>query len=178
MTNKINEEFYGSYDHKAQPIYKAPLTNKAELQAFKESLAAGMDANTKNGDGIAPIHYAAIHGYSDCIEVLFKAGADLDQKDKFGDTALHIAAEYNDLKTISKLIEYGADVNLDSEGREQLPLTICVISGNIEGVKMLLEAGALAERMVIGGIPDDQQKACVNHINEYFGEIFISNSEN
>lgn len=147
------------------------------MDALNASLAAGMDANAKNEDGIAPIHYAALHGYSECVETLFKAGANLNERDLFGDTALHIAAEYGDLKTISKLIEFDADVNLDSVGRGQTPIVISALNGNYDCVEALLKAGSLIEKMSIDGMPDEQQKACVDHINQYMGEVVIAYGE-
>lgn len=143
------------------------------LDTLKESLAAGMDPNAWNETGITPLHYAALQGYHDCVQLLAVAGADLNAKTKNdGDTALHVSAEYGDLKTIEALIQAEADINLENDNGET-PLFIAAMNGNLWSVERLLEAGALIEKMEIEGDPDSLQQVCVEAINKHFCDTMI-----
>jgi len=143
------------------------------LDTLNASILAGMDPNTKNSEGITPIHYAALHGHSVCIEPLVNVGAQLNSRDLHHDTALHISAEYGDLKTMAQLVKFGADVNLENEDGNT-PLMISMFEGNLAGVDLLLDAGALIEKTNIRGNPGPDQEECILRINDYFEEIMIT----
>jgi hypothetical protein len=171
--------FYEADDKGGQRKIKSldELEAPANLEALEDllySLNEGQMNPNVMENGIAPIHYAALHGFNNCIVPLDNAGADLNAKDAQGDTALHIAAEYGDLKTIQRLIECDADVNILSYDRGQTPLLISLILGNIECVQAFLDAGALLEREHIEGKPDGNQIECIELVNKTFEASIIT----
>ena len=48
------------------------------------------DINSKNNDGLMPLHYAAQKGYLKVCEILIENGVDKNVGDKDGDTPLHL----------------------------------------------------------------------------------------
>jgi ankyrin repeat protein len=69
--------------------------HKCDIEAVKQHLAAGTDANAKDEDGVTPLHYAAIAGQKEYVEVaelLIAAGADVNATDSDGNnTPLDLA---------------------------------------------------------------------------------------
>jgi N6-adenosine-specific RNA methylase IME4 len=148
------------------------INTKDALTALQEDLSAGMDPNAYNGDKITPIHFAALHGYFNCVEPLARAGANLNARDSNRDTALHIAAEYSDNKMIAALLEWKAQVNLLNDAGIS-PLIQTMTQGNVEGVKILLGAKAKVARTQYEDTPDPQQQECIDLINAAMGGVFI-----
>ena len=62
-----------------------------ELETLKPSnstLAAGVDVNAKDVDGINPLHYATWTDHKETVELLITNGADVNAKDDDGDMRL------------------------------------------------------------------------------------------
>lgn len=66
--------------------------------------------NNLDRKGLSAVHWAAIKGYSECLEVLYKLGADINIHDPFGWSPLHAAVATKNIKCVSKLLEFNADV--------------------------------------------------------------------
>jgi hypothetical protein len=62
-------------------------------------ISKGAKVNTQNGEGMTPLHYAALHltpeTSNNVINVLLDNGADASIKDKYGNTPLKYARTYN-----------------------------------------------------------------------------------
>jgi ankyrin repeat protein len=74
-------------------------------------------AASRNKLGETPLHWAALEGHNDLVELLLAHGADVNAKDNGNYTALHEAAlaGHNDL--VELLLAHGADVNTkDKDG--------------------------------------------------------------
>ncbi|VWU51887.1 acyl-CoA-binding protein, putative [Hepatocystis sp. ex Piliocolobus tephrosceles] len=72
--------------------------------------------NSKNSEGLTPLHYACDRGYLNIVKFLIKNGADVNVEDSYGDSALHIAAYSDKTDIINYLKSVGADsmkTNLD-----------------------------------------------------------------
>eukprot|EP00808_Paulinella_micropora_P015827 g3251.t1 len=73
---------------------------------------------------ISAIHYAAIHGHNDIIELLLEYGEDINAfAGAESDTPLHAACMYNKLHTVRYLVEKGADLHKRT-GDRSLPIDI------------------------------------------------------
>jgi hypothetical protein len=110
------------------------------------------------------LHLAAFSGFSGLVEVLLEAGVSSTIEDHFGNTPLHWAAKGASAESMKALLSAGADVNAkNTEGATPLHFAAAgregevrqvidkvyvrkpvTISGFIEGVKVLLNAGASA----------------------------------
>ena len=76
------------------PTPKAPdisiwnATEKGNLEAVKQHLAAGVDVNVKNDSGVTPLHRAAYYGHKEIVVLLIAKGADVNVKNDVGYTPL------------------------------------------------------------------------------------------
>lgn len=120
-------------------------------------IKAGADVSAHGENGATPLQVAAIYNNIMGAEMLIKAGADVSDRGRDGLTPLHTAINTN-LKLAKMLIEAGADVSarVDISGirgtrYEKLaestyggmtPIHVAAKFNNLEGVKILIEAGA------------------------------------
>ena len=132
----------------ADPIHDAAKAgDSAGVQA---ELDKGVDPNAKGGDsGVPPLHWAAMWGHTEVVEVLIASGAYVDRTDNGGNIALHYAAlgagfpktKRGDQKGVSELlIANGANVNVRRiDGKT--PLDRANDSGGAELADLLREHG-------------------------------------
>ena len=132
----------------ADPIHDAAMNgNLAGVQA---ELDKGVDPNAKGGDsGVPPLHWAAMWGHTEVVEVLIASGAYVDRTDNGGNIALHYAAlgagfpktKRGDQKGVAELlIANGANVNVRRiDGKT--PLDRANDSGGAELADLLREHG-------------------------------------
>ncbi|PLB44164.1 hypothetical protein P170DRAFT_513410 [Aspergillus steynii IBT 23096] len=94
----------------------------------------------------APIHLAVhLIGGRHFIEKLLRRGDDIGARTKSGLTALHIAAEVeNESEIVRFLLENGASVSAVDESGDT-PLSIAVVLGSLETVKLLVQYGACVD---------------------------------
>jgi ankyrin repeat protein len=59
-----------------------------DIEAVKQHIAAGMDMDGKNENGMTPLFGAAFNGHKEVAELLIAAGADVNAKDVDGETPL------------------------------------------------------------------------------------------
>jgi cytohesin len=78
-------------------------------------LDAGINVNAKVKNGGTPLHYAALRGHKETVELLIAEGADVSAKTDDGFTSLHVAARHGRTEIGELLITKGADVNAKDE---------------------------------------------------------------
>lgn len=113
----------------------------------------GIDPNLRNHkdpvhQGRRLLHFAAIHGHAQILELLLQHGANVDGLDCHRRTALSWAAEYCQYDAVKVLVEHGANVNAeDAEGGT--PLGWLIHAGrdveDVEIRKYLVSKGAKEE---------------------------------
>ena len=141
----------------ADPIHDAAKAgDSAGVQA---ELDKGVDPNAKGGDsGVPPLHWAAMWGHTEVVEVLIASGAYVDRTDNGGNIALHYAAlgagfpktKRGDQKGVAELlIANGANVNVRRiDGKT--PLDRANDSGGDELADLLREhGGKTAEELAL-----------------------------
>jgi len=156
---------------------------RGNFAAVKQHLATGVDVNTKNeqGRGWYLIHYAALDGHKEIVELLIAEGANVNAKANNGKTSLHNAAYRGHKEIAELLIANGADVNgkdfanktpLDTSTHYEKPeittllrehggksgaefsIHLAAELGNAEAVKQHLDAGVnVNAKDTAGGTP-------------------------
>jgi len=127
-------------------IAKGPTLSSIQMAAFQGDLAKvkrfleqGISVDSRDSEGRAALHYAALHGKRDVVEFLLSQGANVNLKDKsMGFVPLHMVCGDKDI--VEMLIAKGADVNAkDKYG--WTPLDTAVY-GQKDIVALLIRAGA------------------------------------
>ena len=118
-------------------------------------LAAGADADARDGRGYTPLHTAAEYDAAEVVRLLAGAGAELSActPDHFF-TPLHLAAWLGNTEAVRALLAAGAPVNACREegGRgSATPLHLAAAWGHADIVALLLDAGADARARVLFG---------------------------
>ena len=101
----------------------------------------GVHVNTMNKRNETALMIASAKGNTDIIKVLLTAGADPNITDADGNACLHNSIYGNwEREVLQTIIDHGAHVNItNKEGHTAL--MIASRKGNIDGIKVLLEAG-------------------------------------
>jgi hypothetical protein len=120
-------------------IFEACKTGN--LERVKELIQSGVDVNTKNNDGIVPLHNATRSGYTDIVRELIAAGADVNIKNNDGIVPLHNATISGSIDIVRELIAVGADVNIKNNNG-LVPLHSACYIGDTNVVYILIRAGA------------------------------------
>jgi len=134
-------------------IWEAARTGN--IEAVKQHLAAGVDVNAKDVDGINPLHYATWTDHKETVELLITNGADVNAKDAAGNTPLDLSI--SKLEIADLLRKHGGKTEKELENAEPVteaakpePPTVkapdisihdAAFEGNIEAVKQHLAAG-------------------------------------
>lgn len=124
---------------------------EGDLEEVERLIAEGVDVNYQrpnNKGGNMALHRAADQGHVEVVRALIDAGADVHAEDFAGRHPLRFAAkEHADV--VAVLIEHGADVDhaVQMSGPAGAlapvrPLHRAAGAGNVESVRLLLEAGA------------------------------------
>lgn len=118
------------------------LSLDGDLEGVTASLEAGTNVNAMDVDGRTALMFAAFNGHSEVVLMLLEKGAVLDGRDQMGRTALLYAATGPFPETVRILLDKGAEPNIVDSGEHFSPLMHAAAEGNLDVVKILLEAGA------------------------------------
>jgi len=94
-----------------------------------------------SGTGETALHWCVIEQQQDAVAFLIAQGADVNQLDDLKYSALQYAVTHRDLTILKMLIAKGANPNTMSH-LEETPLEDGIQAGQLEGVEVLLRAGA------------------------------------
>ncbi|MGE3888572.1 MAG: ankyrin repeat domain-containing protein, partial [Vicinamibacterales bacterium] len=105
-------------------------------------LKEGADVNAAQGDGTTALHWAAMKGDAEMVQMLVTAGGTLRATTRLGSyNPLYLAARGGHSAAVATLIAAGADVNAGS-ATGATPLMLAAAAGDTRTVTMLLEGGA------------------------------------
>jgi ankyrin repeat protein len=115
--------------------------NKADLV---KKLKNGYDPNTEFKEGVPMLHFAAMKGDPNMVELLLEAGANIEVKGTNDMTALHGAAMNGKGDVVKFLLGRGAATEevLTGKYRHETPLFLAIMGNHVECSKMLLDAYA------------------------------------
>ncbi|HEV2393733.1 MAG TPA: ankyrin repeat domain-containing protein [Verrucomicrobiae bacterium] len=115
--------------------------------AVKLFLAAGIDVNQPDKDGVTALMNATMKGDTNLVERLLEKGANVNAQSSQGMTALTVALMSSNEDLVKALLAKGANPNLamtttTGETGGITPLMTAVMGGRVETVKLLLAKGA------------------------------------
>ena len=83
----------------------ADAAQQGDKEAIRILLTQKVDVNVAHGDGMSPLHWAALTGTFLAVKALADAGADLNVQDpQRGNTPLHAAVSHDDIVLIHYLL--------------------------------------------------------------------------
>ena len=95
----------------AKDISIGDAAAKGDIEAVKQHLDAGADVNAKGKHGRTPLHYAALNGQKEIVELLIANGANMNAKIEVGkwkdQTSLSLAIQNNQTETANLLRKHG-----------------------------------------------------------------------
>lgn len=104
-------------------------------------LSQGVDVDSKDEAGKAPLHYAIDESNEYAVKLLLMHNANSNIRDRYDDTPLHYAAYIGSATIAALLLDYEAEVNAINE-HATTPLHRAAKSGDVALVKLLLARGA------------------------------------
>ena len=101
------------------------LASEGRIDVLREVLQHGADPNLParlcSAIGWTPLHFAALKGHADVLELLIEYGAEVDTASEKLHTPLHIAAHAGHAPAICALLAHGADTRMrDDVGKTAL----------------------------------------------------------
>lgn len=117
------------------------LASAGDAAAVEQTLASGIDVDSRDKLGQTPMIVAALAGRGEVAAVLAKHGADVMARTDKGMTALHAAAFAGDAKVIAVLLGRGAKVNDQENIAHITALHAAAEENHIASIQALVEAG-------------------------------------
>ena len=125
------------------PAPVADAARRGDLEAVRDLLRQGADANAAHGDGMSALHWAAERGDAAIAEALVNAGAAVDAVTRIGHyTPLHVASTGGHAAVVERLVEAGADVSAAASTTGAAPLHLAAAAGSPAAIGVLLDHGA------------------------------------
>lgn len=129
-------------------LQAAQSGNEESLKNVFDRFEGSFDPNVQfnpDKDGFNALHFAALQGHNNLIDLLVKNGVNINATDAVGRTPLYLAVIKQFPDTVRVLLEHGANVNIgdkEGDGKGRSPLLIAVAEKNIEIVQLLRGHGA------------------------------------
>jgi outer membrane protein assembly factor BamB len=109
-----------------------------DIEQLKSLISEGADVSAKSRNGMIPLHWAALNGHKDIVELLIQKGADVNAGPQ---TPLLFACQRGKKDVIELLISKGADINVKNNSG-QMPIHFLARDGYTDIVELLIAKGA------------------------------------
>ena len=124
-----------------EDIYAAAVVGHADkVASFLQ--ADPKLVRSKDACGKAALHWAALYGQREVMELLLAAPAEVNMLDEGGFTALHWAAMFDRSEVAELLLAHKADTTIKVEKFGWTPLRLAVLHGRVATAGVLLKGGA------------------------------------
>jgi ankyrin repeat protein len=115
---------------------------RGDTEGVRTLLREGADVNAAQGDGMTALHWSALNGDLNTLNVLLYAGATTESLTRVGAyTPLHLASSRGHGAVVARLLEAGSKPGVATTTGVQ-PLHLAAQAGNSEAVTALLAKGA------------------------------------
>jgi ankyrin repeat protein len=129
----------------AAPLGESAVADAAmrgDLERVRALLRDGADVNAAQGDGMTALHWSALNGHLEAMNVLLYAGATTEPLTRVGRyTPLHLASSRGHAASVARLLQAGARPDAVTETGVQ-PLHLAAQAGNADAVEALIARGA------------------------------------
>jgi len=126
----------------AAPSPVADAAQRGDTAAVQTLLKDGADVNAAQGDGMTALHWTALNGDLNTLNVLLIAGAVTEPLTRVGRyTPLHLASSRGHATVVARLLEAGSRPGAVTDTGVQ-PLHLAAQAGNPQAVTFLLDRGA------------------------------------
>ena len=129
--NKLKNEMSGK---RAAPASLIDACYEGDIESVEMFLAAGVDINAKDREGVSALSYASDRGHLDIVRKLLAHDADVNAKSDIGSTPLMNASYMGHVAIVRILVASGADVNAQSNGG-----TTALMNATAQGYKEIVE---------------------------------------
>ena len=124
-----NGAHYLSKDRLGRTIlHGAAVNGSSSSLRYLLEVGKGLDPNTQDDQGEAPLHDAARLEFQTCVRVLIESGARTDVLDNDGRSPVRIALEFGSLKTLPLLREARL-AEIEKDGSDEAQLTSSINGG-------------------------------------------------
>jgi uncharacterized protein len=121
----------------ATPTAIVEAAQSGNRDALRAALKDGGDVNAAQGDGMTPLHWAAVRNDVEMADLLMYAGANIKATTRIGGyTPLLVAAKTGNAKVIETLIKHGADPDRTTTNGTTA-LMLAAAAGDAEAVRIL-----------------------------------------
>jgi uncharacterized protein len=121
----------------ATPTAIVEAAQSGNRDALRAALKDGGDVNAAQGDGMTPLHWAAVRNDVEMADLLMYAGANVKATTRIGGyTPLLVAAKTGNAKVIETLIKHGADPDRTTTNGTT-PLMLAAAAGDADAVRIL-----------------------------------------
>jgi ankyrin repeat protein len=114
---------------------------KSDTATVRSLLHSGANANARETDGTAALHWAVSRDDAKTVELLIGAGADVKAANRYGVSPLQIACNNASAAVVEQLLKAGADPNSASPEGETALMT-AARAGKADVIQSLHRAGA------------------------------------
>lgn len=116
--------------------------HRDDLDAARQALDAGADANAVNDYGVTAAHLACTNRSDAMITLLLDAGADPNVATWSGETVLMACAQTGAVGAVKALLEHGANANASEDRKGQTALMWAAAGGHGDVTRLLVDHGA------------------------------------
>ena len=123
----------------ATPLIASARNGHSEI--LRILLSHGSDVNEADPETMwTALHFAAVFGHGDFVELLISSGAIVEAVDYAGMTPLHLACQEGHVSCVLKLMKAGASVSMQCKGGS-LPIHIAAMNNSVDIVGTFLDSG-------------------------------------
>lgn len=133
------------------PVILWKAARSGDFKRVQSLISNGADVNSKNEDGLTPLHVAAVRNRGAVVKLLIDHGADVNTKTEDGQTLLHHVAREGYVNIFKLLIDSGSDLSA-RDNAMRTPLNCALRWRKHDVAELLVTRGADVNTKDVTGI--------------------------